>query len=161
NPAPMKTLQMNVPLRKAMSAALIALLPALCAGSAHPALAEGSADRAMQAATGGSKAASAIETALSRQAEPDFLPPDEGFHFNAVADGPDKIRLMWGVTEGYYLYRSRIKASSDGAQARLGELTLPSGETKTDEYFGKQEVYHHDFTGSIPVARAGAGDVTV
>ena len=157
----MKTLQMNQTVRKAISAAAFALLPVLLGASAQAALAQGALDRTTQTGTAGSKESSGIETALSRQAEPDFLPPDEAFHFNAVADGPDKIRLMWGVTDGYYLYRSRIKASSDGNEAKLGELALPTGETKVDEYFGKQEVYHHDFAGSIPVARSGAGDVTV
>jgi len=106
-----------------------------------------------------------IEAALSsgrgQQSEPDFLSPDEAFRFSALPDGPDKIRLIWGVTDGYYLYRARIKASSDSASAKLGELVLPTGETKIDEYFGKQEVYHHDLVGSIAVARSGAGDLTV
>src|ERR1700761_9297673 len=79
--------------------------------------------------SGASRAPSGIESALKQsQAEPDFLPPDQAFRFNALADGPDKIRLIWGITDGYYLYRARIKASSDGA--KLGELSLPTGETK-------------------------------
>jgi thioredoxin:protein disulfide reductase len=109
--------------------------------------------------------AGGIQTALNggrdQQSEPDFLPPDEAFRFNALADGPDKIRLTWGVTDGYYLYRARIKASSDSEAAKLGELVLPTGETKIDDYFGKQEVYHHDLVGSVSVARTGAGDLTV
>ena len=64
------------------------------------------------------RATTGIETALSagkgQSGEPDFLSPDEAFHFSALADGPDKIRLIWGITDGYYLYRARIKASSDG-----------------------------------------------
>jgi thiol:disulfide interchange protein DsbD len=96
-----------------------------------------------------------------KSAEPDFLPPDQAFRFSALPDGPDSIRLIWGVTDGYYLYRARIKASSDTTQAQLGGLSLPAGETKMDEYFGKQEVYHHDVVGSISVARSSSGDLTV
>lgn len=96
-----------------------------------------------------------------KSAEPDFLPPDQAFRFSAVPDGPEAIRLIWGVTDGYYLYRARIKAASDNAQVKLGELALPTGETKMDEYFGKQEVYHHDVVGSISVARSSSGDLTV
>jgi thiol:disulfide interchange protein DsbD len=111
------------------------------------------------------RAATGIETALAAgkglSNEPDFLSPDEAFHFSALADGPDKIRLIWGITDGYYLYRARIKASSDGDSAKLGELVLPTGETKVDDYFGKQEVYHHDIVGSISVARSGVGQLTV
>jgi thiol:disulfide interchange protein DsbD len=109
--------------------------------------------------------ASGIDSALNRgksqSSEPDFLPPDEAFRFSALADGPDKIRLIWGITDGYYLYRARIKASSDSDQAKLGELVLPTGETKVDDYFGKQEVYHHDIVGSISVARSGASQLAV
>jgi thiol:disulfide interchange protein DsbD len=111
------------------------------------------------------KASTGIETALgagkASTSEPDFLSPDEAFHFSALADGPDKIRLIWGIIDGYYLYRARIKASSDGESAKLGELVLPTGETKVDEYFGKQEVYHHDIVGSISVARSGVGQLAV
>jgi thiol:disulfide interchange protein DsbD len=110
--------------------------------------------------SGVSRAPSGIESALRHdQAEPDFLPPDQAFRFNALADGPDKIRLIWAITDGYYLYRARIKATSDGA--KLGDLSLPAGETKVDDYFGKQEVYHHDIVGSISVSRSGAGEQTV
>ncbi|MEA3183117.1 MAG: thioredoxin:protein disulfide reductase [Gammaproteobacteria bacterium] len=105
--------------------------------------------------------AAALHAAQQKSGEPDFLSPDEAFRFSALADGPDSIRLIWGVTDGYYLYRARIKASSDGTQAKLGELTLPTGETKMDEYFGKQEVYHHDVVGSISVARSSSGDLAV
>jgi thiol:disulfide interchange protein DsbD len=137
-----------------------ALLFALLAGSSLAGIAQ--AGITDPAAAGQSKAASGIQAALARsQAEPDFLPPDEAFRFNALAEGPDKIRLTWGITDGYYLYRARIKASSDSEQAKLGELTLPTGETKVDEYFGKQEVYHHDIVGSVSVARASSGDLTV
>src|SRR6202023_3518240 len=105
--------------------------------------------------------AAALRAAQQKSAEPDFLPPDEAFRFSALADGPDKIRLIWGITDGYYLYRARIKASSDSDQAKLGDLVLPTGETKIDDYFGKQEVYHHDIVGSMSVARSGAGQLAV
>jgi thiol:disulfide interchange protein DsbD len=105
--------------------------------------------------------AAALRAAQQKSGEPDFLPPDQAFRFSALADGPDSIRLIWGITDGYYLYRARIKASSDTSQATLGELTLPAGETKMDEYFGKQEVYHHDIVGSISVARSSSGDLAV
>jgi thiol:disulfide interchange protein DsbD len=105
--------------------------------------------------------AAVLQSAQKKSAEPDFLPPDQAFRFSALPDGPDSIRLIWGVTDGYYLYRARIKASSDTTAAKLGDLTLPAGEAKMDEYFGKQEVYHHDVVGSISVARSSSGDLTV
>ena len=34
---------------------------------------------------------------------------------------------------------------------------MPAGQVKNDEYFGRQEVYHHELTATVPVARAAAG----
>jgi thiol:disulfide interchange protein DsbD len=111
------------------------------------------------------KGPSGIDTALGasrgQSGEADFLSPDDAFHFSAVPDGPDRIRLIWGITDGYYLYRARIKVSSEGGKAPVGDLTLPTGETKIDDYFGKQEVYHHDIVGSLPVSRSGGGPLEV
>src|SRR3569833_3498651 len=87
----------------------------------------------------------------------DFLNPDEAFKFSARATGPDRVSLDWQVTDGYYLNKSRINAVTASDQAQLGTLALPKGEEKEDEYFGKQEVYHHDVSGTLPVSRGAAG----
>ena len=60
----------------------------------------------------------------------------------SIADGPDRIKLEWEIAPGYYLYRSRLKVSTDPAVAQLGALSLPKGQLKSDEYFGEQEVFH-------------------
>ncbi|HEY3784549.1 MAG TPA: protein-disulfide reductase DsbD [Steroidobacteraceae bacterium] len=128
---------------------LVTLAAALAAASLLP-------TAQLHAATTGSS--SAIDAALSPgtgQSGDNFLPPDEAFRFDATADGPDRVRLVWEITDGYYLYRARIKASTTSDRAQLGELVLPRGETKIDDYFGKQEVYHHQLVGSVTVARPG------
>ena len=124
--------------RTLVAAAFLLLAGSAWAGVGAPVSAESKAPTGI---------AAALRAAQQKSDEPDFLSPDEAFRFSAMADGSDSIRLIWGVTDGYYLYRARIKASSDITQAKLGELTLPTGETKMDEYFGKQEVYHHDVVG--------------
>lgn len=87
----------------------------------------------------------------------DFLPPDQAFRFAALADGSDRVRLSWQIADGYYLYRARIKVSTTSKQAQLGATQFPPGQVKNDEYFGRQEVYHHELTATVPVARAAAG----
>ena len=84
----------------------------------------------------------------------EFLQPDEAFRFDAIPDGADHVKLIWQIAEGYYLYKARIKVATTSDQAQLGTLEMPQGETKTDEYFGKQEIYHHELVGGVPVARA-------
>jgi len=108
----------------------------------------------------GLPAANSLEAALGAAQVPSnegqFLPPDLAFRLTAFPDGPDRVRLHWQIAEGYYLYRSRIKAQTGSTQAQLGALGLPTGQVKTDDYFGRQEVYHHDLVASLPVARSGA-----
>src|ERR1700730_2936787 len=87
----------------------------------------------------------------------DFLPPDQAFRFDALAEGTDRVRLNWEIAEGYYLYRARIKVMTVSHSAQLGVPQFPPGQVKTDEYFGKQEVYHHELIGTVPVARAAGG----
>jgi thioredoxin:protein disulfide reductase len=87
----------------------------------------------------------------------DFLPADQAFRFAALAEGTDGVRLDWQIAEGYYLYRARIKVTTPSARAQLGATQLPAGQIKNDEYFGKQEVYHHELIATVPVARARDG----
>lgn len=87
----------------------------------------------------------------------DFLPPDQAFRFDALADGTDRVRLDWEIADGYYLYRARIKVVTPGSSAQLGPVQFPTGQFKFDEYFGKQEVYHHKLIATVPVVRARGG----
>src|SRR5689334_308921 len=65
----------------------------------------------------------------------DFLPPDQAFRFDALAEGTDRVRLNWEIAEGYYLYRARIKVNTASTSAQLGAPQFPAGQVKTDEYF--------------------------
>jgi len=87
----------------------------------------------------------------------DFLPPDQAFRFDALAAGTDRVRLNWEIADGYYLYRARINVVTPSHSAQLGATQFPPGQVKTDEYFGKQEVYHHELIATVPVAHAGGG----
>ena len=95
-----------------------------------------------------------IDTAREKSSQSAFLSPDAAFQVSASAAGSDQVRIDWTIAEGYYLYRSRIKVRT-AAQATLGELQLPEGETRTDEYFGTQQIYHHTLTAHLSVSRAG------
>jgi thioredoxin:protein disulfide reductase len=87
--------------------------------------------------------------------EGNFLPADRAFRVFAEAQGPDSIRLSWEIAPGYYLYRDRLKVAASGA-VQLGQLVLPRGQSKTDEYFGTQQVYHDELVAMLPVARAAS-----
>src|ERR1700751_5573653 len=87
----------------------------------------------------------------------DFLAPDQAFRFDALAAGSDQVVLNWEIAEGYYLYRARIKVTTPSASAQLGAAQFPAGQFKTDEYFGRQEIYTRELRVTVPVARAAGG----
>lgn len=88
----------------------------------------------------------------------DFLPPDEAFRFGPGMEKPDTVSLTWIIAEHYYLYKQRIQVSTDTPGVQLGELQLPKGKPKHDEYFGDTEVYYEVLEASLPIARpAGKG----
>ena len=93
----------------------------------------------------------------SRASGDNFLPVDQAFRFDAVAAGGDQVRLDWEIAEGYYLYRARIKVSTSATNVRLGAPQMPAGQVKNDEYFGRQEIYHHELIATVPVARTAGG----
>jgi thioredoxin:protein disulfide reductase len=98
-----------------------------------------------------------LSAALAKSGGDDFLQPDEAFRLSALAQGSDRVQLSWQIAEGYYLYRARIKVTSPSTQAQLGTAQMPDGQVKNDEYFGRQEVYHHELRATVPVARAAGG----
>ena len=97
----------------------------------------------------------ALLDSLKRSGD-DFLPPDRAFRFDALPDGTDRVRLNWEIADGYYLYRARIKIVTSSERAQLGAPQMPQGQIKTDPYFGRQEVYHHELVATVPVLRARA-----
>ena len=84
----------------------------------------------------------------------EFLPVDEAFRVYVEPRDGNTADLLFQVTPGHYLYKDKISASADSDVARTGQLDLPAGEMKVDDYFGEMEVYHDDVEARIPIARA-------
>jgi len=84
----------------------------------------------------------------------DFLPVDEAFQPILPAIDGNNVEVAIRVTDGYYLYKDKIAASVQSDVAQAGRLELPDGDIKTDQYFGRMEVYHEDVFGKLSIARA-------
>jgi thiol:disulfide interchange protein DsbD len=82
-----------------------------------------------------------------------FLPVDEAFVFTATTDGGAQVALDWRIAPGYYLYRHRISAKTATTGFALGEIAMPAGKKKTDEFFGDVEVYYDSLSATVPVTR--------
>lgn len=90
-------------------------------------------------------------------AEQELLEPDKAFAFSAeVRDG--KIHAQWKMADGYYLYRNKLRFSTDTPGVRLGEPQFPKGKIKQDEFFGQVEIYRGTVDVTLPV-KSGSGPV--
>ncbi len=90
----------------------------------------------------------------SAQAEPDYLLPQQAFKLTAEAEDAGNIRVTWRIADGYYLYRSKIKITSQTPGITLGEASFPAGKIKQDPFFGDMEVYRDSVSVQIPIQRA-------
>lgn len=86
-------------------------------------------------------------------AAPEFLPVDEAFRLSAVLQPNGTVLARWRMADGYYLYRhqfgAKFNALDSGAQ--LGQLRIPEGISKVDEFFGQVEVYYGSVDIDIPL----------
>ncbi len=89
----------------------------------------------------------------------ELLPVEEAFAFNAQVEG-DHIRAVWQVTDGYYLYKSKIRFSTDTEGVSLGTAKLPAGKLKHDEFFGEIETYRGQVVVNIPFTRAAGSSAS-
>jgi thioredoxin:protein disulfide reductase len=137
--------------------ALIGALAALGAAAADTGATSG-------AVAQGSSGSSGVARALglgSGPANAEFLPVERAFRLFGEAAGADRARLTWEIAPGYYLYRSRIKVVSGTPNAQLGTLALPEGQSKKDEFFGVQQVYHNEIVADLPIRHPGNATVVV
>jgi thiol:disulfide interchange protein DsbD len=87
----------------------------------------------------------------------EFLPPEKAFPVSADRKDGNTIGVIFGITEGYYLYRDKIGihlldangGSASGVQ--LGTFKLPRGKMKKDPTFGDTEVFKHSFKVGVPL----------
>jgi thioredoxin:protein disulfide reductase len=85
--------------------------------------------------------------------EEEFLSPDAAFKLDITQKDANNITANFKIVSGYYLYKQRI--SFKDANGQTLTAAMPAGDIKDDPNFGKQEVYHHDFSAEIPVKTAG------
>jgi thiol:disulfide interchange protein DsbD len=93
--------------------------------------------------------------------EQDLLTPDQAFGFSAEIMDPSTIRVTWDIADGYYLYRDRIRFSTDTSGIELREAALPAGEIKDDEFFGKLTIYRKQAAVTIPFVRSSDAPATL
>ena len=86
--------------------------------------------------------------------ESEFPPPDEVFFPDVFVVDGNTVEVGFRVEPGFYLYRHRMSARSLNEDAQAGQLDLPKGKSKYDEFFGESEVYYNEVIGKLAIARA-------
>jgi thiol:disulfide interchange protein DsbD len=94
-------------------------------------------------------------------AEPKLLPPQQAFRFSARALTAQWIEARFDVADGYYLYRDKLRFSSEAGGPALGPAELPPGQRKHDEFFGEVETYRGALTVKVPVGNGTPGQAIV
>jgi thiol:disulfide interchange protein DsbD len=90
----------------------------------------------------------------------DFLDPEVAFKVAAKMVEPGVAEVQFKIADGYYLYRERLKFTSN--DAKLGLPDLPKGKVKFDETFQKNvETYRNSLIVRIPVQAAKDFTLTV
>ena len=71
------------------------------------------------------------------QQQTQFLPVDDAYRLDMVADGDQQVLLQWVIAPEYYLYRHAFKARARSVQGPIAtQLAIAPGLPKTDDYFG-------------------------
>ncbi len=84
----------------------------------------------------------------------DFLDPEVAFKVSGKMVEPGVAEVTFLIEDGYYLYRERLKFSSENA--KLGKIDLPKGKVKFDETFQKEvETYRKGMVVRVPVEASG------
>lgn len=97
------------------------------------------------------------------QGEDEILEPDVAFALNTEVVDANTVRASLRIAPDHYVYRDKFEFSVKQGDARIGNVALPKGKTKDDEFFGRIQVYEGDVDIDIPLVRTSgaAGPVEV
>ncbi len=128
----------------------IAMLAVLVAGIAQPSLAQQSTASSLQ---------KNVANLFSSSKEDELIEPDQAFKLQVAVKGPNTLLAELAPAKGYYLYKERIRFSlKDGNGVAISAVKLPAGEMKTDQIFGKTEVYRKPIPVEITLKRGARAD---
>jgi len=106
-------------------------------------------------------AACLVAASTGLVADPKLLPPEQAFRFSARALDDKTLEARFEVTDGYYLYRDKLKFVLDPGAAELVPASWPAGKIKEDQFFGKMETYRGEVSLRLPLPAAAPGKSVV
>jgi thioredoxin:protein disulfide reductase len=88
-----------------------------------------------------------------------LLSPAKAFSPHIYRAGKNLV-IDFRIADGYYLYRDRMSFDSS-APGKLADAQFPVGEVKSDQFFGKQVIYHHAALVKLPLDGTSAGSFKI
>ena len=87
--------------------------------------------------------------------EDEILEPDQAFQFSMDVADPNTLVAYWQIAPDHYMYRGKISFElPEGQDVALGQVSLPAGEKKHDEFFGEIEILHDQVKARLPLIRS-------
>jgi thiol:disulfide interchange protein DsbD len=87
------------------------------------------------------------------QAEEEFLLPSQAFVLSAEAVDHDSVKVNWKIAEGYYLYQSKLRFTTEQKDIVLGEAELPKATLQEDPIFGQVMTYRGQLSIDLPISQ--------
>jgi len=92
----------------------------------------------------------------------EILEPDVAFKLTTDIKDGNNLVANWQIADKHYLYRNKFKfILKEGEGIQLGNASLPPGETKNDEFFGKIQVFHDGAEAIIPLNRSNTSPTSI
>jgi thiol:disulfide interchange protein DsbD len=80
----------------------------------------------------------------------DVKRPEEVFRYTSSFED-NQLIVTWDIEDGYYLYRDKMRYTTETDEVTLGEPVYPRGEIHADEFFGEQVVFRNEARVAIPI----------
>jgi thiol:disulfide interchange protein len=93
----------------------------------------------------------------SAATQPEFLPVEQAYPLAVEQVAAEKLRLIWQMPAGYYLYQHAFRFAVTHADETVDvEVEFPPALEREDEYFGLVQVYYDsaelELTADAPLA---------
>lgn len=86
----------------------------------------------------------------------DPLPPEQAFTLTPPLYDGKQLLLRWDLPEQkLYLYKEKFTVRVLNPELKAGELQMPAGEPKQDEFFGNVHVIHNSADLKLPIDLSG------
>ena len=93
-----------------------------------------------------------LTAASGALADNDFLRVDQAFVISAQAGPGNSVRVNWQIADGYYMYKSKFRFTTDTPGVELDTPRLPPALPMNDPIFGPVEIYRDQVTIEVPFA---------